>query len=155
MCPAMIEEPIAPGRGLNVYQPATAVLTGTFRAPDDVTPSLISLVRTPIAGMIRLAGLATRSPSDGCGTGAACPRGTATSVGWPVGRAPWPELLAMARPHAPVPIASSPQSSTATAPRLLTGRNRRCRCRGGPAPRRAAACRPADFVISPHAQRGP
>lgn len=85
MCPAMIEEPMAPGRGLRVYQPATVVLTGTCRAPDDVTPSLISLVLTPIEGMIRLASRATCSPPDGFGTGARLPRGTATNFGLPCG----------------------------------------------------------------------
>ena len=81
----MIEEPIAPGRGLNVYQPATAVLTGTCRAPADVTPSLIRLVLTPIDGMIRLAGLATFPLPDGFGTGARLPRGTGTNAGLPDG----------------------------------------------------------------------
>ena len=42
---------MAPGRGLPVYQPATAVLAGTCSAPEAVRPSLIRRVRTPIAGM--------------------------------------------------------------------------------------------------------
>ncbi len=38
MCPAITEEPIWPGRGLPVYQPATEVLDGTWSVPCLVMP---------------------------------------------------------------------------------------------------------------------
>src|ERR1022692_3868897 len=43
MCPTMMAEPMAPGRGLPVYQPATDVVEGTCNAPSDCRPSLIRL----------------------------------------------------------------------------------------------------------------
>src|ERR1700680_429201 len=79
MCPAMIDEPISPGRGLPVYQPATDVLDGTCRVPWAVTPSLVSLVRTSIAGMVRATGRAAGWTADGPGTATAAPDGTGAS----------------------------------------------------------------------------
>src|ERR1700722_13934080 len=49
----MMAEPMAPGRGLPVYQPATVVVVGTCRAPLDCRP--------------RVTGLATATGSDDCG----------------------------------------------------------------------------------------
>src|SRR5260370_36630935 len=59
MGPAMMAEPIAPGRGLPVYQPATVLEDGTCMAPPWARPSVIRLVRTPISGMLSETGLAT------------------------------------------------------------------------------------------------
>ena len=50
MWPAMIAEPISPGRGLAVYQPATDVLVGTWRVPCAVRPSLIRRRAHPDGG---------------------------------------------------------------------------------------------------------
>src|SRR5690242_8657290 len=55
----MTDEPIEPGRGLPVYQPATATEDGTCIAPPDARPSVIRLVCTPISGMVSETGLAT------------------------------------------------------------------------------------------------
>src|SRR5436190_3361533 len=63
----MTDEPIEPGRGLPVYQPATATEDGTCIAPPDASPSVIRLVFTPISGMVSETGLATGAGSDGCG----------------------------------------------------------------------------------------
>ena len=73
MWPAMIEEPISPGRGLLVYQPATEVLRGTCSVPRPVMPSRISLVRTPMAGIHSATGGAERVV--GLGSGAGVPSG--------------------------------------------------------------------------------
>ncbi len=76
MCPAITAEPVAPGRGLPVYQPATAMLAGTCGAPVAVTPSRTRRVLTPIAGITRPVGL-------GAATAAAVAPGTAAQ--WPAG----------------------------------------------------------------------
>ena len=60
MCPAMIEEPTWPGRGLPLYQPATAAVGGTCKVCRAVSPSLTRLLLTPIAGMSSQNGRATR-----------------------------------------------------------------------------------------------
>src|ERR1700742_2155811 len=52
MCPAMTADPVAPGRGLPVYQPATAVDDGTCSAPSAVSPRWTMFVCTPIDGMV-------------------------------------------------------------------------------------------------------
>src|SRR5579875_3309101 len=62
----MTAAPASPGRGLPVYQPATAVLAGTCSAPAAVRPSRTSLVRTPMAGISRLTGTATGRARDAC-----------------------------------------------------------------------------------------
>src|ERR1700744_1087070 len=77
-----IAEPIAPGRGLPVYQPATVVEPGTWIAPPLSSPSVISLVFTPISGMVRETG-----PATGFG-GADCGGATIGPVG--AGNAPTP-----------------------------------------------------------------
>jgi hypothetical protein len=74
MWPAMTADPMAPGRGLRVYQPATAVVGGTCSAPVLVRPSRTSDVLTPMAGMTSETGSAT----------GAVPCGGAASIG-PVG----------------------------------------------------------------------
>ena len=39
MCPAITAAPVAPGRGLPVYQPATAAVDGTCRTPSWSAPA--------------------------------------------------------------------------------------------------------------------
>src|SRR5579859_4486195 len=127
MCPAMIDEPISPGRGLPVYQPASVVLAGTWRVPCGVRPSLSSGVRTPMAGMVSATGRATRLLECGRGGAAKIPRGTgedlasgrATSPGCPVSRD---------SPAAPPATASSPASATAAATGRRTSLAREPRC---------------------------
>src|SRR6185437_15537543 len=60
MWPAMIDEPTWPGRGLPVYQPATAAVDGTCNVCCAVSPSLTRLLLTPLAGISSQYGLATR-----------------------------------------------------------------------------------------------
>src|SRR5260370_18025915 len=90
MWPAMIDEPISPGRGLPVYQPATDVLDGACRVPCAVTPSLISVVRTSMAGMLRATGGAAGWLADGPGPATAAPDGAPPAVPTPRGAAPGP-----------------------------------------------------------------
>ncbi len=52
ICPAITAGPMAPGRELPVYQPATAVDGGTASAPAAVSPRWIRLVCTPMAGIV-------------------------------------------------------------------------------------------------------
>jgi len=66
MCPAMTADPTAPGRGLPVYQPATAVDEGTCSAPAAVSPRSTRLVCTPIDGMVNATGgLTWTAPCSG------------------------------------------------------------------------------------------
>src|ERR1700761_5179740 len=66
MWPRMMAGPTAPGRGLRVYQPATAVDDGTCTAPCAVSPRVTSRVLTPIRGMVSETGAATgRAGGDG------------------------------------------------------------------------------------------
>src|SRR5258708_14016006 len=80
MWPAMIDEPISPGRGLPVYQPATDVLDGACKVPCAVTPSLITVVRTSMAGMLRATGGAPGPLAGGPGPATAAPDGTTPSL---------------------------------------------------------------------------
>jgi hypothetical protein len=80
MCPAMIDAPTAPGRGLPVNHPAIAALTGTCSVWLLVIPSRISLVLTPIAGMTSLTGAGTLRWLAPPGSCAVTPGGTGT---WP------------------------------------------------------------------------
>src|SRR5450756_3123620 len=74
MWPAMTAEPMEPGRGLPVYQPATVADDGTCSVPPSARPSLVSAVFTPITGMVSETGLAT-------GTGPAAVTGRADPDG--------------------------------------------------------------------------
>src|SRR6516165_4293865 len=76
MCPAITAGPMAPGRGLRTYQPATAVDDGTCRAPVAVTPRSITLDRTPMEGMISVTGCGTFPSSCDLGRAAIGPIGT-------------------------------------------------------------------------------
>jgi hypothetical protein len=111
----MTEEPIAPGRGLPVNQPATVVVAGTCSVPAGVRPSSISWVLTPIAGMTSLAGSATRRWLAASGGATRRPAGIAVSRGGPgQSRAcgPW---LTITRPVSPAQHSSTPRAATATA----------------------------------------
>src|ERR1700733_8405155 len=114
MCPTITAEPMAPGRALPVYEPATDVRDGTCSAPLGVSPRWTSVVLTPIAGMTRATGLATRR-TDGSGTGACLPTGIEANVGLPTGVAGRPVWLASARPVTPAPTARMPQTRMAAA----------------------------------------
>src|SRR5579872_4976128 len=76
MCPAITAGPIAPGRGLPVYQPATDQSDGACNAPPAVSPRRTSVVCTPITGMVSHTGLATGRESAGRGGAATWPAGT-------------------------------------------------------------------------------
>src|SRR5712692_7092431 len=82
-CPTMMAEPMAPGRGLLVYQPATLGLAGTARALLPVRPSLLTRARTPIAGIITAIGRGTRWSAQGLGSPAARPDGMPRRVTGP------------------------------------------------------------------------
>src|SRR5450755_2496235 len=107
----MMAEPMAPGRGLRVYQPATVVVDGTWRPPPGATPSLIRRVRTPIAGMTSDTGRATAAGGIAAVSGGAArrPAGAGIVTGGPACTAPRPAWLTMIRPATPVPAASMPQ----------------------------------------------
>src|SRR5262245_28092873 len=115
MCPAMIDAPVAPGRGLPVNQPAIAALIGTCSVCVLVRLRRMSPVLTPIAGMRSLAGLATLGRPDGPGSLATTPRGTGILTipagGWPAAAgAPGPR----AQPPRPSAVATAPQASSAS-----------------------------------------
>src|ERR1700677_1398607 len=80
MCPAITDDPMAPGRGLPVYQPATDVVDGTCSAPAAVTPRSTRLVCTPIAGMVSATGSGTASSLPDCATAAIGPTGMGSAV---------------------------------------------------------------------------
>src|SRR5262250_372938 len=97
MWPTITAAPIAPGRELPVYQPATEVLAGTCRAPEAVSPRRTSPLRTPIDGMMRPVGGGTGRAVGG-GAAAWRPSGNGTSVGGPAATAGRPVRLARASP---------------------------------------------------------
>src|SRR6266702_1482502 len=72
MCPTMMDEPTAPGRGLPVYQPATVVEDGTCIEPPGARPRVIRLVFTPISGMVSEIGLGTWAAATGGRAGVGC-----------------------------------------------------------------------------------
>src|ERR1022692_1474701 len=113
MWPAITDEPTAPGRGLPVYQPATEVLVGTCSVPCAVTPSLISVVWTSMAGMVRATGRAAGWPAEEPGAVAAAPDGAVPSVatGWGMSaglpRTPTRPTVPMIAAISPPPTAAS------------------------------------------------
>src|ERR1039458_3226589 len=143
MWPPMTDEPIAPGRGLPAYQPATTVLAGACRVPAAASPRWISPAETPIAGITSRVGAATGGPPTVCsGAGACGPVGGRTSLRERVtGVALWPVWLATANPVAPIPTATRPHSSTAAA----TGRRTTRICE---------VCRPGRSSCLAHMQCG-
>src|SRR3984893_19365055 len=62
--PAMPAAPVAPGRGLPVYQPATVVVLGTWRVPFRLRPRLMIRAFTPMAGMVSQTGLGVGWTAD-------------------------------------------------------------------------------------------
>src|SRR6476646_6797868 len=115
-CPAMMAEPIVPGRGLPVNQPATVVLDGTWSVPSRLTPRWISLVRIASDGILSQVGRAACGPVASvagrtvCSVGAGIGTGRAGS-----GAACTGDRAEVASPAAPTPTASSPAPSAATA----------------------------------------
>src|SRR5580698_3333732 len=114
----MTAAPTAPGRGLPVYQPATAVLDGTWRVPFARRPRWTSEVRTPITGMLSQTGRAAcwvvdRAAGSAVGAdGAAIGDGLAGS-----GTVCWGDSAAAARPVLPTATATSPPASASAASR--------------------------------------
>src|SRR5271154_5473224 len=88
MWPTMMDEPMAPGRGLPVYQPATETMFGggTCSSPSGARPRVIRLVCTPISGMVNETGAATGLGAADCDTATIGPlgAGNAATIG-PVG----------------------------------------------------------------------
>src|SRR5258705_6416918 len=128
MCPAITEDPTSPGRGLPVYQPATDAELGTWRVPCELMPSLISLVWTPMPGMVRDTGAGAARAGVGAGAGATDPDGTGTDAGAAPSATVRGWRVSTTRPTAPSASTSSPQASTARASR----RRRRPAGRGPP-----------------------
>src|SRR5579863_3088380 len=112
-CPAMTADPVAPGAGLPVYQPATVVESGTWRVPSRLRPRLMIRALTPMAGMVSSTGLGVGWTAD-TETGAiARPVGTATGDGRAASRTGGADVRATTRPAVPAPAASSPALSIA------------------------------------------
>src|SRR5580704_16910298 len=96
----MMEEPMAPGRGLPVYQPATETMFkgGTSSSPSGSRPRVIRLVCTPISGMVSETGAATGLGAADCDTATigAVGEGNAPTIG-PVGAGTAPTPTATGR----------------------------------------------------------
>src|ERR1700722_16906707 len=109
-CPAMTADPVAPGRGLPVYQPTTVVALGTWSVPFRLRPSLMIGVLTPMAGMVSQTGLGVGWTTDG-ETG---PTGRPAGAGRAASRTAGADVVrATTRPAVPAPAASSPALSIA------------------------------------------
>src|ERR1700733_11577004 len=112
--PAMTADPVAPGRGLPVYQPATVVVPGTWRVPLRLRPRLMIGAFTPMAGMVSQTGLGAGWTADNETGTTVRPDGTATGDGLAASRtAGAGEVRATTRPAVPAPAASSPALSSA------------------------------------------
>src|SRR5580704_3575399 len=112
--PAMTADPVAPGRGLPVYQPATVVVLGTCRVPFRLRPRLMIGALTPMAGMVSQTGLGVGWTADSETGTTVWPDGTATGDGRAASRAAGgDEVRATTRPAVPAPAASSPALSIA------------------------------------------
>src|SRR5579859_5969319 len=98
MCPTMMDDPMAPGRGLPVYQPATWNEVGTCISPSEAKPRVIRLVCTPISGMVSETGAATGLGAPDCDTATigAVGAGNAPTIG-PVGAGTAPTPSAAGR----------------------------------------------------------
>ena len=107
-----------PGRGLPVYQPATAVLDGTWSVPFERRPRSTSEVRTPITGMLIQTGRATCWTADSEAGSTARPDGAGIDDGLAGScTACWGESAAAARPVLPTVTAASPAPSASAASR--------------------------------------
>src|SRR5579859_4610902 len=112
--PAMTADPVAPGRGLPVYQPATVVVPGTWRVPLRLRPRLMMGAFTPMAGMVSQTGLGVGWTAHSETGTTVRPDGTATGDGRAASRtAGAGEVRATTRPAVPAPAASSPALSIA------------------------------------------
>src|SRR6516162_9073508 len=115
MCPTMMAEPTAPGRGLPVYQPATVVEDGTCMAPPRARPSVITWVFTPISGMVSETGLATGACAD-CGAATIGPVGAGSATAPDAtGRRTGVECLVSSRPAVPPTITTRPAAKAIAA----------------------------------------
>src|SRR5580692_7113335 len=129
MWPTMMDEPMAPGRGLPVYQPATETMFGggTCNVPSEARPRVIRLVCTPISGMVSETGAVTGLGAADCDTATIGPvgAGNAPTIG-PVGAgtAPTPtaagrmagiECRVSSRPVTPPAITTRPAASASAA----------------------------------------
>src|SRR5579871_82752 len=112
-CPAMTADPVAPGAGLPVYQPATVVVLGTWRVPFRLRPRLMIGAFTPMAGMVSSTGLGVGWTADRETGPTVGPVGTATGDGRAASRTGGAEVRATTRPAVPAPAASSPALSIA------------------------------------------
>src|SRR5579872_6668224 len=112
-CPAMTADPVAPGAGLPVYQPATVVVLGTWRVPLRLRPRLTIGAFTPMAGMVNSTGLGVGWTADSETGPTVWPVGTATGDGRAASRTGGEEVRATTRPAVPAPAASSPALSIA------------------------------------------
>src|SRR5580693_811475 len=79
--PAMTADPVAPGRGLPVYQPATVAVLGTWRVPFRLRPRVMIGAFTPMAGMVSQTGLGAGWTADSETGTTVRPDGTATGDG--------------------------------------------------------------------------
>lgn len=106
-------DPVAPGRGLLVYQPTTVVLLGTWSVPFRLRPRFTIGAFTPMAGIVSQVGLGTCWAANQTGT-TARPEGTATGDGLAASRAEGAEeACAITRPTAPAAAATRPAPSIA------------------------------------------
>src|SRR5271169_6769348 len=167
--PAMTADPVAPGRGLPVYQPATVVVRGTCRVPFGLRPRLMIGAFTPMAGMVSQTGLGVCWTADSETGTTVRPDGTATGDGRAASRKGADEVWATTRPAVPAPAASSPapsiaaDSSRACAPHTPEAQpatpGRRAVRRDGPADRGATSAdsgaAPADTGAAPADEGAP
>src|SRR5271170_5094991 len=147
--PAMTADPIAPGRGLPVYQPTTVVVRGTWRVPFGLRPRLMIGAFTPMAGIVSQTGLGVCWTADSETGTTVRPNGTATGDGGAASRKGADEVWATTKPAVPAPAASSPalsiaaDSSRACAPHTAEAqpatRGRAAGKRGGSADRGATS----------------
>src|ERR1700756_1845015 len=85
--PAITADPVAPGRGLLVYQPTTVVLLGTWRVPFRLRPRFTIGAFTPRAGMVSQTGLGAGAMADSDIGNRVRPEGTPTGDGLAASRA--------------------------------------------------------------------
>jgi len=113
--PAMTADPVAPGRGLPVYQPTTVVLLGTWSVPFRLRPRVTTGAFTPMAGMVSQTGLGACWTVDSETGRTVRPEGAATGDGLAASRAAGAaDMWAATKPAVPAPAASSPALSIAT-----------------------------------------
>src|SRR5260370_18731770 len=110
--PTMTADPVAPGRGLPVYQPATVMVRGSWREPFRLRPRLMIGAFTPMAGMVSQTGLGVGWTADSETGTTVRPDGTATGDGRAASRtAGADDVRATTRPTIPAPVATSPALS--------------------------------------------